>query len=326
MALGITPTKSADDDNSETLTVQITLPSDDVGVIGSIVEISSSSTASIESIKGGTAFLVKATGADAATRESNLKAHTSTSLAYKPRANWAGSLDILVEAVSTEANDVAMTNSIAHDTLGDFDTRTERVQVTIPVTVRPVVDLPYMKTGRSMVAENNLNSNVDEEVVVRIGELMGVKVDDLDGSQTFQTVLTGFPTNAINLRLGQSLPDVTSAVNRTTGTVSIKSNNTESALLVLASLQITLFHDDDTNFLVVMTGRCTDSGASNLVIEEEFYITHQVIVQAVADTPTLDAGIDLKASAAEGIRSFMSLPVTVSLNDKDGSETYESVK
>ena len=326
MALGIIPTKSADDDNSETLTVEITLPSDDVGVIGSIVEVSAASTASIESIRSGTAFLVKAIGADPATRESNLKAYTSTNLAYKARANWAGSLDILVEAVSTEANDVAMANSIAHETLGDFDTRTERVQITIPVTVRPVVDLPYMKTGRSIVAENNLNSNIDEEVVVRIGELMGVKVDDLDGSQTFQTVLTGFPTNALGLRLGRSLPDVTAAVNRTSGTVSIRSNNTESALLVLASLQITLFNDDDTNFLVVMTGRCTDRGASNLVIEEEFYLTHQVIVQAVADTPTLDAGVELKAAAVEGMRSFMSLPVSVSLNDKDGSETYESVK
>lgn len=326
LPLRIIPERSADDDNSETLSVEITLPSDDVGVIGSIVELSKSSTATIETIRGGTAFLVQATGATPATREANLAAYTNRSLAFQPRANWAGELEIIVEAVSTEANEVAMSNSIAHDTLGDFDTRTERVQTIIPVRVLPVVDLPYMTRSRSVVAENNLNSNVDEDVVVRIGERMGVKVDDLDGSQTFQAVLVGFPTNAIDLRFGRSRPDVTATVNRTSGIVSIQSTNTEGALLVLESLQITLFTDDDHNFLIEMTGRCTDKGGSNLVVQADFYLRHQVIVQAVADTPALDAGMELKSAETEGVSAFISYPVTVALNDKDGSETYESVK
>ena len=323
--LQIIPTRSADDDNSETLSVEITLPRDKLGVIGSIVELTPSSKASMKAIKGGTTFLVESQGADPKTREANVVAYTSTRLAFKPRANWAGAAQIIVEAVSTEANQVADANSIAHETLGDFDTRTERAKIIIPVTVLPVVDLPYMLKNRSVVAENNLNSDVDEELVLQIGELMSVKVDDLDGSQTFQAVLTGFPKNAIDLRLGRSLPDVTASVNRTAGTVSIRSSNTEAALLVLQSLQIILFQDDDSNFLIEMTGRCTDTGGQNLVVEENFYLRHHVIVQAVADRPTLDAGTELKAAQAEGV-SFISYPVVVGLNDKDGSETYESLK
>ena len=325
VALHIIPTRSEDDDGSETLSVEITLPSDKLGAVGTIVQLSPSLTATMKATRNGTSFLVESKGADPATREANLRAYTTASLGFKPRANWAGAVEILVEAVSTESNQVAESNSIAHGTVGDFDTRTERAQMKIEVTVLPVVDLPYLTQNRSVVKENNGNSDVDEDLVVRIGELMGVKVDDLDGSQTFQAVLTGFPTNAIDLRLGRSLQDVTASVNRTSGTVSISSSNTEAALLVLQSLQITLPNDDDSNFLIEVNGRCTDTGGRNLVLEENFYLRHQVIVQAVADRPTLDAGVELKSAVAEG-GFFVSYPVMVALNDKDESETYESAK
>jgi len=181
-----------------------------------------------------------------------------------------------------------------------------------------------MKNNRTVVAENNLNSYVDEEVNIRIGERMGVRVDDLDGSQAFQATLTGFPTNLLDLHFAKSLSNVTTAVAPSSGSVSIQSTNTFDALLMLASLRITLFHDDDTNFLIVMTGTCTDTGAS-LVFQENFYLTHQVIVQAVADAPKLDAGVELRAAQGES-RPFELYPVSVALNDKDGSETFESVK
>jgi hypothetical protein len=323
--LGVIPKRSADDDNSETLTVELTLPVDDFGSIGSMIELSPSSTAFFEEIEEGF-YHIQSTGADPATREANLLEYTSTSLAYKPRAQWSGMVEVLVGAVSSEANQVAMANSIAHETLGDFDTRIERVQKTIPVSVLPVVDLPYMARNQSVVAENNRNTTFDEEVVVKIGELMGVKVDDLDGSQRCQATLTGFPTNALDFRFGQSLPGVTATANRTSGKAYISSLDNQAALSVLQSLRITLFPDDDTNFLVVMYGKCTDNNGLGLFLEQEFYITHNVIVQAVADKPTLDAGVQLMSAQAEDRLSFVAYPVVVALNDIDGSETYESVK
>lgn len=304
----------------------ITIPTDGVGPVGSIVELAASPSASMQTIRGGTAFLLQSTGEDPIIREANLLEYTSTAIAFAPRPNWAGNVDILVEAISTEANEVAIANSIAHDTLGDFDTRIETAQTTVPVRVIPVVDLPYLTSSQSIVAENNLNTDVDEDAVVAIGELMGVQVDDLDGSQTFQAILVGFPTNAINLRFTRSVPDVTTSVDLTSGTVSIESSNTQNALEVLASLQVTLANDDDANFVVEVNGLCTDSDGEGLIVEEEYYLSHQVVVQAVADTPTLDAGTELKSVEAEGTAEFRAYPVTVGLNDLDGTETYESVK
>jgi hypothetical protein len=312
--------RSADDDNSETLSVRITVPVDRFGPIGEIIETSASSTVSLR--QAGRFFIVEALGEDPATREANLDAYTSSSLAFRPRVNYAGRNTLIVEAVSTEAGLVAFPNSIAHETLGDFDTRTEVAETYVPITVTPVVDLPYMTSDRSIVAENNLDSNVDQDLVVNIGELMGVQVDDLDGSQTLQARLTGFPTNSIDLSFVQSREGVATTVDQGSGTATIEGDNVEDVLLVLSSLQVILANDDDTNFQVEIDGNATDSDGVDLFVTEEFYIMHTVIVQAVADAPTLDVGTEVKARETESTVYFTSYPVTVGLNDADGTESY----
>lgn len=314
--------RSADEDNSETLSVRITVPGDSSGPIGTIIETSPSSSVTLTASQGGRLYLVEASGPDPAAREANLDAYTASSLAFQPRANYAGHNTLTVEAVSTEAGDVAFPNSIAHETLGDFDTRTEVAETLVPITVTPVVDLPYMTSDQSVVAENNLDSNSDQELLVKIGELMGVKVDDLDGSQTLEARLTGFPTNSIDLSFAQSRENVTTTVDQGRGTVTIGGDNVEDVLLVLSSLEVILANDDDTNFQIEMVGNATDTDGVDLLLVEEFYIIHTVIVQAVADAPTLDVGLQLKAIETESTATFTAYPVTVGLNDKDGTETF----
>lgn len=61
---------------------------------------------------------------------------------------------------------------------------------------------------------------------------------------------------------------------------------------------------------------------SFFVLQCEFFC--EVIVQAVADTPTLNIGAELKLLAAEG-SAAIPYPVVVRLNDTDGEYTILSV-
>jgi hypothetical protein len=108
-----------------------------------------------------------------------------------------------------------------------------------------------------------------------------------------------------------------------TGTVTISGSNTVDVLALLSSLEVTLANDDDQNFIVLIDGTVTDSNGVTSVTDT-FSRSHTVVVQAVADTPSVDVGTDIKTTVEEN-SDFQKYEVVIGLNDIDGSETYQSV-
>lgn len=332
IALVIRPDRSADDDNSETLSVRITVPSDGAGVIGTLA---ASPPAGVTFTNlGGGVYLIQATGATPAVREGLLDSFLNGGVTFTPRSEWSGVLTgtngIRVDAISTEAAngygvELAPNNDAGAGTTGDLDTKIEVRTTYIDVTVNPIVDLPTLTNTSTTVQENNNSTAVaDPDLIIPIGTRLGMTLNDADGSQGLSMTLTGFPTNAQALAFGTSLPGVTTSVNIATGTVTISGAVASNVLTVLSSLSITLADDDDRNFTVTINGTATDTNGSTTA-SAPFTMTHDVIVQAVADVPTVSVGAATKPAVNED-SGFVGYPVTVALNDTDGSETFQSVR
>lgn len=327
VVLQVTAGRSVDEDNSETLSVVITVPSDKIGPVGSILQLSSQTGAYLTD-KGNGVYEVTASGATPANREATLNAYLLDKVAFEPRAHWAsvltGENGIRVDAVSTEAGETAPSNSLEAGTLGDIDTKTEKATTYVDITVVPVVDVPYLANARTIVQENKGNSDVDQDLLIPIGssDHLGIGVDDLDDSQSLYFELTGFPTDLRSLQFGSSKPGVATLVDIQQGNVTIYGeNNVVDILAVLDSLQITLANDDDKNFLIEINGVARDTNGI-MEVSEEFYLSHDVIVQAVADTPTLLVGTKIKPVVAED-SSMEQYAIITRINDVDGSESFK---
>ena len=269
-------------------------------------------------------YSITASGSSPDERESRLNLSLANGVYFSPRPHWSGALEqgIKIDAVSTEQSyDVAPSDSEEWGTVGDRDTRIERATTYTALTVAPTVDVPYLLNNQSYVAENKLNSDNDDELVVSIGRSLGLTVDDLDGSQYMDAVISGFPTNVIDLYFNEQLGSVASSVDKTRGTVTLAGDNCTEVIGVLNTLTVILAHDDDRNFKLFIEGTARDSNGL-VEVSDTYSLTHTVIVGAVADTPTLDAGVELKQLAAEGSDGNL-YPVDIGLNDLDGSETYE---
>lgn len=327
VVLQVTAGRSVDEDNSETLSVVITVPSDQLGPVGSILQLSSQTGAYLTD-KGNGVYEVTASGATPANREAELNAYLLDKVAFEPRAHWAsvltGENGIRVDAVSTEAGETAPSNSLEAGTLGDIDTRTEKATTYVNITVVPIVDIPYLANERTIVQENKGDSDVDQDLLIPIGssDHLGIGIDDLDDSQSLYFELTGFPTDLRSLQFGISKPGVTTLVDIQQGNVTIYGeNNVVDILAVLDSLQITLANDDDKNFLIEINGVARDTNGI-MEVSEEFYLSHDVIVQAVADTPTLEVGTEIKPVVAED-SSIEQYAIITRINDVDGSESFK---
>lgn len=323
--LVIDPGRSADEDNSETLSVRITVPSDGLGVIGSLSGTAPAGVTLTD--QGGGVYLVSATGATPADRETALDGFLNGGITFTPRAQWSGVLTgtagIKVEAISTEA---ATAGELAPGSFGGTDgtSKTETTTTYIGVTVLPINDIPTLANASTTVSENNNSSSPsDPDLDVPIGSRLGLAIADTDGSQGLYLTLSGFPTNAQSLTFGVSRAGVTTSVNLATGTVTVDGANANDVLAVVNSLSIRLADDDDRNFTVTVTGTSRDSNGATTV-DDNFTLTHDVIVKAAADQPAVDVGATPKAAVDEDT-GFLTYPVTVGLNDTDGSETLQSV-
>jgi hypothetical protein len=319
--------RSIDDDNSETLSVVITLPSDENGPIGAIAAPSAQDVQL--SLIGAGKYEVVATGPNTAEREAALNALLVNGVTFTPRVKWAsvltGDRGIKVEAVSTEAGQNAPNDSEEWGTLGDLNTKIESAFVYVNVTVTPVNDLPLLKSEITIVQENNLQTNVDDNLVVDIGTMLGMTVADMDGSQSLSLILTGFPTNAQDLKFtipSWNMPDnVTATIDKANGIVVISGDNVVDVLPVVASLQLILADDDDRNIAINIEGTSTDTNGV-VVVSDDFTLYHTIIVQAVADTPNIIVGEKVKPYVSENSTELSSYPVTILLTDTDGSETF----
>jgi hypothetical protein len=330
--LTIRADRSNDGDNSEVLSVRITVPSDGTGVVGTLTGTAPSGV-TFTSLGSGV-YTVTATGATPADRETALNGFLNSGITFTPRAQWSnvltGTNGIKVEAISTESAtgygvELGPNNSVPDGTGGDLDTKTAIATTYIDVTVAPLVDLPVQTNATTTVRENNGSSATsDPNLVVPIGTRIGLSLTDTDSSQGLSLTLTGFPTNAQALAFTSSLSGVSTSVSIATGTVTINSTNANNVLTVLNSLSLTLADDDDRNFTVAINGTVTDTNGTSTV-SSALSLSHLVTVQAVADNPTVDRGAAVRPAVDED-SDFVAYPITVSLNDIDGSETFQSIR
>ncbi|MBL8883016.1 MAG: type I secretion C-terminal target domain-containing protein [Hyphomicrobium sp.] len=323
--LVIRPDRSADDDNSETLSVRITVPSDGSGPVG-VLTGATPAGVTLTNLGGGV-YTVTATGASAAAREVLLDSYLNGGITFTPRAQWSGNLTgtngIRVEAISTES---ATGSELAPGSYGGADgtSQTETATTYIDVTVNPIGDLPVQTNATTTVRENNNSTAAsDPDLVVPIGARIGLTIADPDGSQGLSMTLTGFPANAQAMSFGTSIVGVSTSVNIATGTVTISGASANDVITVLNSLSVTLADDRDENFTVSINGTVTDTNGTT-VSTDNFSLSHAVTVQAVADLPTVTVGAATKPAVDED-SAFVTYSVTTALNDTDGSETYQSV-
>jgi hypothetical protein len=277
--LAITAGKSADVDDSEVLSVKISVPSDSFGPVATIAKKSQVSKVTLRTIGPGS-YEVTSTGSGPTERETNLNALLNDQITIQPRPQWSGVLNgtngIRIEAISTEkSDDTAPTDSVEWGTSGDMDTKIEVATTYTSLTVGPVNDMPYLRNNITMVQENKLNSNVDEELSIQIGKAINMTLDDKDGSQYLDVLLTGFPTNAIALEfsIGQISSTVTASIDKVHGAVYVQGRNSTEVLAVLESIVIILQHDDDSNFVITIEGTSKDSNGVTEVTAP-YILTH----------------------------------------------------
>lgn len=174
--LDITVTRSADDDSSESLSVRITVPSDNFGPVGTIVGSTSGVTMTNE---GNGAYLLSATGSTTLMQENLLNSFLSGGgIEFDPRENFAGqftgSNGIRVDAISTEA---AVGDELAPSSAGGVDGTAKMETITryISITVTPRADQV------EVIVKGNAIGDEDTFISVPIGVTLG----DNDGSESF---------------------------------------------------------------------------------------------------------------------------------------------
>ena len=160
--------RSVDDDNSETLSVSIIVPSDVMGVIGDLAATSSVPTVRFTS-EGGGICSVTAMGSDALSCEAAIGVFLEASIIFTPRLQlslvFTGENGIIVEAISSE---IAAGDGI--------DTKVQTMVTYVDVTVMPVIDLPVLANAETVVAPSS------SDFVLGIGNRLGFEIADEDGS------------------------------------------------------------------------------------------------------------------------------------------------
>jgi hypothetical protein len=336
--VSINPGRSVDNDNSEVLSIVLTVPNDGNGPIGTL---SRNPLATIGTVVftdlGNGVYTVNTTGLETETpsaRELVLDSFLiAGNIRFTPRPQLSGVFPgmsgIRVDAVSTEVNataaDLAPNDSLPDGTANDLDTKIEVVTAYVSVTIRPLSDLPFLVSPNLIVQENNNASVGDPALVVPIGQSLNFSMGaDADGSQTVAMTISGFPTDATNLRFNTSLPGVATTVNLATGVATIAAANGTNVQTVLESLLVTLANDDDENFVLTLAGSAFDTnGQSNT--SNPFSLTFEVVVQAAADEPEVTVGSATKPFVDEG-SPFVTYPVSFTSRDTDGSESITRVQ
>jgi hypothetical protein len=331
--------RSPDTDGSEVLSLDFTLPLDGGTPIGTLTATNTSKVALFDNGDGKYTVKIIDDNLTSQEKEDALNAFisdASNGIIFTPRLHWSGSLNatdgITVEAVSTEeANGVelAPSNDTAAGTADDLNTKESRDFTYISVNVTPVIEILTVANATITVQENNGVSDGSDPLVVQIGQTLGLSTPDVDGSETIDLVVSGIPIDATNIGFSSPLPASLSGtgiigIDPVTGTVTFPSGaNSKDVLDALGLLEITLKDDDDENFVITVDFTLTDTNGP-LTVTEAFSVSQTVIVEAVADTPVVTVTQSTFPAVDENA-TFSIYPVTVDLNDDDGSETYQSI-
>jgi hypothetical protein len=339
IALNIDVDRSADGqtDASEVLSVRITLPQDGGSPIGTIIATGAVVNGVTITDEGNGVYLIEGPGVGTpAAEEAAIDAFlTGGGLALQPRAQFAGSFTgangIRVDAISTETAS-GVGDQVAPGAFGGADgtSQTETVTSQIDVVINPIVDNVTFANASTVVDENNASIlPSDPDLIVPLGTRLGTQLVDLDGSQSLTMSLANIPATAgvafgaTVLAPGGSavISGVTVSLDGTGTQIAVDGPNAADVITVLETLNVTLADDDDSNFQVAISGSTQELPGGPAA---NFNGTHDVIVRATADRPNVNVGSTTKATVDED-SGFVGYPVTIGLNDTDGSETYDRV-
>ncbi|MEL6968003.1 MAG: type I secretion C-terminal target domain-containing protein [Pseudomonadota bacterium] len=191
--------------------------------------------------------------------------------------------------------------STATEAEGDVATNTAPIEV----VVNPILD---------PVGLGSSSSSGNEDEFIPVGNDINVFLDDVDGSQTLTFVLQGFPAGSA-FAVNGGLPG--SAAPSGPGEFTISGTAAE-ALALLDTFEMRPPVDSDANFLVTVNAMTVEVGGSFSATT----VMHPVTVAAVADAPTLTV-----AATPQGDEdTVIAVPITVGLNDLDGTETLDFVE
>jgi len=214
-------------------------------------------------------------------------------ISFNPPPQANGTYVMALQSIATEHTVAGEPTS---DDIATSDT-------TITVVVNQVID-PIIVGGS--------NSTTNEDTYFNLGQNLGLSLVDTDGSQNLSVILSGIPSAVSTKWTNQTGVTVTSVG----GVYTISGANAATVLTVVNSFQARPPANSDANFTVTVDTQTVETGGATSTTSA----THDVIVRAVADKPT----VAISGSGNED--TFIAVPVTVSLTDTDGSETLQQVR
>ncbi len=340
--------RSADADDSETLTLRLTVPSvggSPVGRLTPINPIPLDGFSLTSNFATGQYFLRVPVGTpdQEAASINDFFSSSLQGIVFTGRNQWSGILNgtngIKVELMSEETADgteLAPNDSGPDGTLGDVDTKIEIAIGYIDIRVLPVIteDLT-ISTLSTIVNENNNQTTGSQVVTIPIGNNMNLSMQNIDESLNATLTLSGFPlsivaSNQFVFNTIHPSVSIVQSIDATNNTVLTFSGNATLVLQVLNGLAINLTDDLDQDFTVNVTGTLLDSNGDSAddVTKDIGPLLHRVVVRATADVPTITVPSTTFLSTLtilENTPTLTNYPINVSLNDLDGSETIEQV-
>jgi hypothetical protein len=190
---------------------------------------------------------------------------------------------------------------------GQVTTPTAQTSFNVPVTVTAVADAPTVTTA---------STAVDEDTQTVFGTDIAYALVDADGSEVISQVEIGtIPVGATAAFTPSGAAVVTPVMTGLDITGYTITGTQAEIRATLDTFAITPPNDSDANFSLSIDVTTTDTGGVTAVTSD----THDIIVAAIADTPT-------GSGAGNGNEdTAIAAPISVSLNDTDGSETIQSV-
>ncbi|MEO1711664.1 MAG: hypothetical protein AAFR70_15525, partial [Pseudomonadota bacterium] len=222
--------------------------------------------------------------------------------------------NLIVEAAPDSDRDfdvaVAIATTEANPTGGEVSVPQATTNITIPVTVTPVVDTPAL--GGS-------SSGNEDGTVAFGGDISIATADATDGSQAISQVTIG------NLPAGlvPSFTSVGTTTVTTVGGIYIISGDEADILATLATFSLDLsdpaYADNADDFALDINVTTTDTDdVTGIAVTETVGYAHPIIVNAVADLPTVAGDIDEVTPEDTAVRLD---DLAAALSDVDGSET-----
>ncbi|MCH9807587.1 MAG: type I secretion C-terminal target domain-containing protein [Alphaproteobacteria bacterium] len=358
VALTIRADRSSDGntDNSETLSVRLTLPQESgnpigdvvatatgpftVSTMGAVTTITGAPTGNVTiTDQGNGVYLIEGPGTgNAANDEAALDAVlTGGVLTFDPRPQFSGSFagvnGIKVEAISTESATVvddqvyAPDDELAPNALdaGDNDTRTETVETFLDVTINPILDVPTFSGNSSTIQENNNSDDpADPDLRLNLGTELGFSMADRDGSQDLDLTLNGIPDTAVVDFGGTVIATGASQVINGV-TVGVVDNSDGTISITVDGVIDDGLANDAIDVLESLRLTLADDDDSDFTVgisgtSTEAISGASVLFNDTHQVTVLAAADRPTISGAGGgdEDTFIDVPITVTLNDTDG--------